>query len=211
MIGCNFRKTNYNTKIYGIDQRGEVRLRRAAIFSALMFGWILIWALVFKLGSEILMLRNYHNLKDMTIGERLIWDLIPFNYRGDEYWIMRQKIDTVLNCFVFSPFGVFFSYAFKKGRIIYGLPLCFAICATVEISQLFTLLGNFATEDFITNIVGYFIGLIIYLIIFKRLSVTQSTAFFRVINVLLAILTIFSVGTIIYTRDVIVGIITRAF
>ena len=44
----------------------ENKIRKLATACAIMFSWILIWALVLKLGSETLIVRNYTNLKDMV-------------------------------------------------------------------------------------------------------------------------------------------------
>ena len=95
----------------------EKRIVSLSLMAVGMLAWILIWALVFKLGSEVLLVRNYTNLKDMTIEERILWDIIPFQYRGDEYWKMRQFLDTILNCFILAPLGVLLCYAFKKDNL----------------------------------------------------------------------------------------------
>ena len=129
----------------------EVSLRRLALATTFMFSWILVWALVFKLGNEVLLVGNYTNLKDMTLEERILWDLIPFNYRGEGEYKLKLIMDTVLNCFVFAPLGVTFCYIFKKVNVWRNAAICLAFSIGVELLQLVTILGNPATEDLITN------------------------------------------------------------
>ena len=187
----------------------EATLRRLSIIAIAMFAWILIWALVFKLGSEILLVGNYTNLKDMTIEERILWDLIPFNYRGEGEYKFKLIMDTVLNCFVCAPFGVLFCYAFKKKNVLRDAAICLGFSIFVESLQLITTLGNPATEDLITNTVGCFIGFGLYHLIFKRISVKNSVRTLAVVNTLLVVASIVAIVTIGMAWETIIGIITR--
>lgn len=185
------------------------KIRRLAIACVIMFSWLLIWALVFKLGSETLLIRNYTNLKDMTFKERILWDLIPFNYRGDEYWKSRQILDTVLNCFVFAPLAIFLCYIFEKKNVFRDAAICFGFAVIVETTQLFTVLGNPATEDLITNTLGCFIGYAIYCLILKHISLRKSAILLTLVCVMISVATAFSLVTTAMSADVIFKIITR--
>ena len=187
----------------------EATLRRQALATTFLFSWILIWALVFKLGSELLLVGNYTNLKDMTIEERILWDLIPFNYRGEGEYKLKLILDTVLNCFVFAPLGVTLCYVFKKVNVWRNVAICLAFSVGVELLQLATILGNPATEDLITNTVGCFIGFGLYHLIFKRISVKNSVRTLAVVNTLLAIVGIVALVTLVMSGETIIGIITR--
>ena len=187
----------------------ETKLRRLCTVMTLMLVWLFLWALVLKLGSETLLVRNYTNLKDMTLRERILWDLIPFNYRGTDYWKMRQFIDTVLNCFVFAPFGVILNYVFKKPNLLRNAALCLLFSISVETMQMLTLLGNPATEDLITNVTGCFIGYALYRLVFCRLSTRSLVKTATVVNAFLVIPVIFSIITTANALDLIVQIITR--
>lgn len=201
--------------LLGVGKRllpyNEATQRRLAIAITIGFSWILIWALVLKLGSEILLVRNYTNLSGMTFEERITWDLIPFNYRGDDYWKMRQVLDTVLNCFVFAPLGVTLCYIFKKRVALVGGLICLGFAVGIETLQLFTVLGNPATEDLITNTAGFFIGYGIYRLLLKRLSTRATVRFLAVCAVLLLIAIGFSIVTTAMAADVIVKILTKAY
>lgn len=187
----------------------EATLKRQALTTTFLFSWILIWALVFKLGSELLLVGNYTNLKDMTIEERILWDLIPFNYRGEGEYKLKLIMDTVLNCFVFAPLGVTLCYTFKKVNVWRNAAICLAFSVGVELLQLITTLGNPATEDLITNTVGCFIGFGLYHLIFKRISVKNSVRTLAIVNVLLVLASIFAIVTIGTAWETIIGIITR--
>ncbi len=186
----------------------EATVRRLAAVALVMLAWIFIWALVLKLGDEATLIRNYTNLKDMTVEERIRWDLIPFNYRGTEYWKIRQVINTVLNCFVFAPFGVALGYAFKKRSVLRDGAICFGFSLCVETLQLLTVWGNPATEDLITNVTGYFIGLGLHRLILARLSVKQTVRVLAIANALLFVTVILSLVSTAMAADVIVKIVT---
>ena len=179
----------------------EITIRRLALSALVMYIWILIWALVLKLGDAQTLIRNYQNLSVLTLKERIMWDLIPFNYRGTDYWMSRQMIDTILNCLVLAPLAVAFQYLFKKRNILRDAAICLGFSLLIESIQLATILGNPATEDLITNTLGCFIGIAVYHIIFKRLSVKGSVRFLAIVNVVFAAVVIFSITTIVRDAD----------
>ena len=187
----------------------EKTVKVLAISASVMFGWIIIWALIFKMCDKELLGMTYRNLSQLTMKERIMWDLIPFNYRGTEYWKMRQFIDTILNCFVFAPLEIFFCYIFKKKNLIRDAAICFGLSVAVELIQLATMLGNPATEDLFTNTVGCFIGFGLYQLLFKRISTKTTVIIATVINLVLGIATVYSLVTAVNSADIIYGIITR--
>lgn len=184
-------------------------LRRLVLAATIMYAWLLIWALVFKLGIPSILITNYTNLKDMTLEERIMWDIIPFNYRGDGAYKAGLIMDTVLNCFVFAPFGIALSYLFKKQNVIRDISICLGFSLFIEVFQLFTLIGNPATEDLITNTVGYFIGIGIYHLIFRRLSTKTAVKTFAVIVIVFAIATVFSLVTMVASAELIFKIMKK--
>ena len=200
------RISSLREKYMNSNQRN---LHRLVVTLTVMLAWLLIWALVFKLGNELLLTRNYTNLKELTLEERIMWDIIPFNYRGTPEMKLEQFRDTVLNCFVFAPFGVLLCYLFKKRSIIRDVAICLGFSVFVELLQLVTMLGNPAPEDLITNVVGYFIGLIFYHLIFKRISIKGCVTICAVANVICAIAVIFSLIMTVGSADIIIKIITR--
>ena len=187
----------------------EKTVRKLCISITVIFIWLLIWMLLFKFAREDILIRNYTNITQLTLHERIMWDLIPFNYRGEPYWVMLQIITTILNGIVFAPFGVLFNFIFKKRNILRDAILCFGISLAFELTQLATILGNMATEDLITNTFSYFVGLGIYYLIFKRLSTKANVIFFTAAHLLLFVLVAISIVTTIGAADVIWAILTR--
>lgn len=191
----------------------EQTVGRLVISATVMFVWLLFWALVLKLGREDMLIRNHTNLMQLTTIERIMWDLVPFNYRGSDYEISLQILTTVLNCFVFAPLGVTLSYLLvNKGKlgVLFGTLIHFGIVLAIELIQLFTMFGNFATEDFITNTVGYFIGVGLYFLLFKRLSAKHNVVFFSIINLLLVVMVVFSLITTIDAADVLAELFVKS-
>lgn len=188
----------------------EKNLRRQALMMVALFVWVLIWALVFKLCNKEILTRNYYNMIEMSTFERIMWDIIPFNYRGTDYWKGQQILTTVFNCFVFVPLSIALCCVFKKKKVLFTTLICFFLILFIELLQLFTLLGNFATEDFITNMVGCFIGVGIYYLLFLRCSVKISGIIFLVTNIFLVAAVVFSIVTYIAEMEIILKILTKS-
>lgn len=187
----------------------EKCIRKLATVALIMFAWLLIWALVLKMGSEIMLVRNYNNLKEMTVKERIMWDIIPFNYRGEPYWKMRQFIETILNCFVLAPLAILLCYLFKKPNVWRNVALCLAFSLGIELLQLCTVLGNPATEDLITNTVSGFIGYAIYQLLLRRIPTKLTARLFIVVDVILVAAVVFSLVTTAIAADTIFAILTK--
>lgn len=189
--------------------QSEKAIRGLAIAATVTFAWILIWALVLKLGSEIMLVRNYYNLRNMTLEERILWDIIPFHYRGEGEYLIRLVVNTILNCFVLVPFGITLCYVFKKPNVWLSAALCFGFSLCIEILQLFTTVGNPATEDLITNTIGCFIGYAIYHFFLRRMTSKQTSRLLVISNGVLGVIAIFSLVTIVIAFDTILKIVTR--
>lgn len=187
----------------------EVTLKRLVIAATAMYFWLIIWALVLKLGNEAILVGNYTNLKALTLRERIMWDIVPFNYRGEGLYKVKIIMDTALNCLVFAPFGVAFGYLFKKTNILRDAALCLGLSLLIELTQLATMLGNPATEDLITNVAGYFIGFALYKLVFARLSVKNSVRVMACVCIIFVAATVFSIATTADSAEVICKIITR--
>lgn len=188
----------------------DVTLKRLVISATVMYLWLIIWALVLKLGRESILIGNYTNLKDMTLTERIMWDILPFNYRGEGLYRTKIIMDTVMNCFVFIPVGVAFGYLFAKKNILRDIAICLGFSLLIETMQLITMLGNSATEDLITNVIGGIIGSLLYRILFIRLSVKNSIRLLSAVNLIFAAVTAFSLITTVGASEIIFKIITRS-
>ena len=184
----------------------EKALRREVWVASIMYVFILFWALWLKFNDFHMIVPNYQWLSKLTVKERFLYDIVPFQIRYD---FANQFREILLNGIVFTPFGVMFSHLFKKKSIWRDLAICFGISLSIELVQLFTLIGSFATADLIMNTVGYFIGYAVYKWIFSKFSCKVMLWVYRVANLILLIALIVVIITTINNWSLIVAILTR--
>ncbi|MBO5907112.1 MAG: VanZ family protein [Clostridia bacterium] len=185
--------------------RDEKMFKGLVAVASVSITLLLVWALVFKCGSTIMLERNYHNLRQFTTVERIMWDIIPFNYRHEGVWHVREVLETVLNCFVFAPLSFTLCFFFKRGKCIKAAAVAYLIAICIEISQIFTAWANPATEDLITNLAGAIIGSLIYLLLFRRPYTKKTARLWIVINVLLCALVVFATVTMVIAGELILS------
>lgn len=135
-----------------------------------------------------------------------MWDIVPFYTRQNH---TVQWLEFFANSLVFAPFGVLLNYMFAKRNILRDFALCVGLSLSIEIFQLFTLFGGFATVDLIMNSVGYFVGLFIYYLIFKKRSTKTCIWVCRAFNFVFLILFVYALVTTIQNGELIIGILTR--
>ena len=184
----------------------EKALRAGAAFAFAAYTVVLFWALWLKFNDFSMAASNYRWLSKMTVKERFLYDIIPFQVR---YEILKELLQFPANALIFAPLGVVLPYAFKKKNIWRDVAICFGISLSIELVQLFTCIGSFATADLFMNTLGYFIGYAIYKWIFSRLSCQVMTWLYRVINALLLIVLAVVVITTVRNWELIVAILTR--
>ena len=102
-------------------------------------------------------------------------NLIPF-YTIGTYWNILNRSDNQalrVHCFInlagnlllFIPAGWLLPRLWKKLRNFFRfIALCFGLIFSVEVIQLFTLLGSFDVDDVILNLIGMTIGFLIHAI-----------------------------------------------
>lgn len=184
----------------------ERALFREAVFAASAYTVVLFWALWLKFNDFYMVVPNYKWLSQLTVKERFLYDLIPFKVHYD---FDREFVEMLANGIVFAPFGVLFHYIFQKKNIWRDVAICFGISLSIEIVQLFTIIGNFATADLIMNTLGYFVGLAFYALIFSKPSLKTRVWICRVSNVILLITLIFVIVSTVNNWHLIVAILTR--
>ena len=149
---------------------------------------------------------NYQWLSKLTVWERFLYDIVPFQIRFD-FW--NQFLQFPANAIIFAPLGVVLPYVFKKKNIWRDVAICFGVSLSIEIVQLFTIIGNFATADLIMNTLGYFIGFAFCRLIFSKLSTQKMVWVYRAVNLILIPLLIAVVVTTIQNWELISAILTR--
>lgn len=181
-------------------------LRREVIYATVLYVFILLWMLIFKFSNAEMLARNYKNLSELNLRERFLWDIVPFYTRQNH---TLQRLEFVANSLVFAPFGVLLNYLFKKRCIIRDFALCVGFSMAIEVFQLYTLLGGFATADLIMNSLGYFVGLLIYYLIFKKRTVKTCIWTCRIANAIFLPLFIYALVTTLQNGELILSILTK--
>ena len=189
--------------LFTYDQRA---LQREVVFATILYLFILLWGLCLKFSSAEMLARNYKNLSELNLRERFLWDIVPFYTRQNH---TVQRLEFVANSLVFAPFGVLLNYLFKKRNILRDFALCVGLSLAIEVFQLFTLLGGFATADLIMNSLGYFLGLGVYYLIFKKRTIKTCIWTCRVANFVFLPLFIYALVTTLQNGELIVAILTK--
>ena len=184
----------------------ERMLKREVLVATELYIFVLFWGLCLKFGNAQMLTQNYINLSELTIRERFLWDIVPFYTRQNH---TLQWIEFFANSLVFAPFGVLLNYLFAKRNVLRDFALCLGFSLSIEVFQLFTLLGGFATVDLIMNALGYFVGLGLYYLIFKKRSIKTCVWVCRAFNFIFLVLFIYAFATTIENRELIVDILTK--
>ncbi len=80
-----------------------------------------------------------------------------------DYIVRRAFVNLAGNIAMFVPIGLFLPYFRKKYRKLrYFLPAVIFMISCVEVIQLFTLLGSCDVDDLIFNVIGAFLGFLIF-------------------------------------------------
>jgi glycopeptide antibiotics resistance protein len=182
------------------------KLNKYVKITIILYILVLVWVILFKFGDSFALTINYRNLTTLTTKERFLYDIVPFEFT---YPIKDQKIEVFLNSIIFAPFGVLLCMKDNKVRILKHLLFCFGLSLIFEITQFFTLLGGLATDDLIMNTVGYFIGLVFYIFIFKKLSVNTNMIVIKVSNLILIITLVIAFITMIDAFPIVIDILLR--
>jgi hypothetical protein len=94
-------------------------------------------------------------------------------------------------------------------NILRDFALCLGLTLSIEVFQLFTMLGGFATADLIMNALGYFVGLLIYYLIFKKRTLKTCIWTCRIANFIFFVLFVYAFGTSLQNGKLIFAILTR--
>ena len=204
--GADLPERSFQLETPGLFTYDTRALCREVIFAISLYTGILLWIVCLKFSSAEMLARNYKNLSELTLEERFLWDIVPFHTRQNHN---LQKLEFIANSLIFAPYGILLNYLFKKRNVFRDVFLCFSFSFAIEVFQLYTMLGGFATEDLIMNTLGYFVGLILYYLIFKKR--TQKTCIWvcRVANFIFLPTFIYALVTTLKNGELIVSILTR--
>ena len=188
------------------EEKTMRHLHCMASIATVLFIPLLFWALWLKFNIPFFVRMGYSHLCELTLKERFLFNIIPFYVWQNFLW---QWSEILANGLVFAPFGVLLNHAFAKKNIWRDLAICFCVSLAIEITQLFTIIGNFASVDLVMNTVGYFIGFAAYRWIFEKLSLRKTVCFYRIVVVVATLILIFAIFNTIKNRELLIAILTR--
>lgn len=106
-------------------------------------------------------------------------NLIPFEtihfYLSGKVQLLISFYNLGANIGLFSPFGLYYRYIKKEPSFIQLLMITFFSISIIEVLQFLTRRGSLDVDDLILNVVGVFIGYIIYQI-FQKVFVVRSVS-----------------------------------
>ena len=182
----------------------------------IMYFIIIIWIITFKCNLVQSITDTYLFFKEMTIIERINFDLVPFKDYIEGPFISQIKTiieDDILNILFFVPLGMYASLFIKKHKFIKVILFSFLLSLFFEIFQLFSLIGSFSTKDLITNVLGSIIGYFIYRLMYKKENSQLKIKIYNVISTIVVVILFFIVVYAIYNTilniDLYIGVIKR--
>ena len=182
-----------------------------SMFSKILFALyltILVWVVIFKCNIAISLTGGYLYLKTITIQERFLVYMVPF-----QNGITKWDSDTILNVIVFIPMGLYVSYFIKHKKFLMALLISFGASLFLEVFQLFTLMGSYQSEDLIVNTLGGIIGYLIYKLIYK--DTPRRILIFNIISLVVLILivpvVIYAIVNTILNFDLYISIVNRTY
>lgn len=181
----------------------QKKLNKLIKIGIVIYILVLIWIVYFKFGNIYLVWHNAFSISHLSPLERFMFDIIPFDFSNSpDSQLLSQIFDEFLNGLIFAPFGVALPLLNKKIKILPQLLFCFGLSLIIEITQYFTAIGGLASDDLIMNTLGYFLGLIFYYLVFKKLKDKTNYRVFIIVNTLLFIVVIIGVITVVpsFTR-----------
>lgn len=138
----------------------------AALFALYMIA--LIWVIIFKCNNNDIL--HISRNKAMTIVERLQYKGIPFLYTLKAIFVhgsLTETLALIFNIVCFLPMGLLLRcYLNRKYVMLIGIGITFGF----EIFQLFSCWGGFDISDATLNILGVYLGIVLYDWLFPRIK-----------------------------------------
>lgn len=163
----------------------------------LVYFIILIWIIVFKCNN----IASLHIEKNraMSISERITNKAIPFKHTFEAIFYHNSTLEIlalIFNIICFIPLGSLFRYFKSSYQTLF---ICGVFSLAVEIFQLFSGWGGPDIIDIVLNILGAWLGVLIFRYILSRLSVkTLNTIAFCLICVSVPFAVFVIIRSIIY-------------
>ena len=151
---------------------------------------LIIWEVMFKCNLIDSIYKAYAFVSEQTLLERFTRFIIPFKDYTEDFFSNQIHIlikDDILNVLIFIPLGLYLAFFIKNKKLIKTLLITFITSLFFELFQLFSLIGSFATKDFITNLLGSFIGFMGYKLIYKKENSEIKLIILNIISIMVII------------------------
>lgn len=151
---------------------------------------LIIWVVMFKCNLIDSIYKAYTFVSEQTLLERFTRFIIPFKDYTEDFFSNQIHIlikDDILNVLIFIPLGLYLAFFIKNKKLIKTLLITFITSLFFELFQLFSLIGSFATKDFITNLLGSFIGFMGYKLIYKKENSEIKLIILNIISIMVII------------------------
>ena len=161
----------------------EIRLNKLLLYIAFsMYIFLLIWIIALKFNATwIPEIGEY--FRKLPIKERVGKNIIPF-YDMIKNGIYFNK-DYFMNVIIYMPLGIYLTIILKnKHRTFFCITIIAVSSFLFELIQLLTGFGGCDGSDFVCNVLGGLIGMIIYHFLAKLKSVN------KIVNIINAIVII---------------------
>lgn len=125
----------------------------------------LLFFVVLKLNSPIIWSTREHIIENRLLG---YWNfnLIPFKTIKNMF-IDNNYLNILGNILPFLPLGFLISISYTETSIIKSTLKCIIIIIFFEIIQFFSCLGFFDIDDILLNTFSCFLGIILYIYIYR--------------------------------------------
>lgn len=139
------------------------RIRKTTASTFVFYIIILLWVTILKCNMEASVHGVRIFLETMSVQERFIYAM--------SYFELDDSITSMLlNVFIFIPFGILVPLLRGKASVLTTTALAFLTTLAIESTQLIIAFGYFTYMDLICNTLGVALGVIIFVILRKRLS-----------------------------------------
>lgn len=155
---------------------------------------ILVWIVIFKVNYHwVTEIRHYYN--GLTIAERLGKSIIPGYtiikaYRTAGIAGLDQHF---LNVLAFLPLGILLPFFINKKPYLFTTVATVSLTLFFELEQLFSGIGSYDSSDLLTNTLGGIIGMLLYKVLFQKLSDRDLNYTSLVINIIATPIAVYAI------------------
>lgn len=203
---------------YNMNIKSEKLLNILSKIIFIIYLGLIIWVIMFKCNLHVSLYDAYYYLKQFTLKERFLVFITPFkNYFTGGLEVPKYifDMDDFLNVILFIPLGLYLSYFIKNHKFIKVLIITICTSAFFEFFQLFSLIGSFTTQDFITNICGGILGYLMFRLMFYKGFTERKLMILNIVSIVAIVvftpILIYAIINTIKNIDIYIKILNRTW